>query len=768
MPFLLCLPALYCVAGSRSDAFTKNVQPFVAKNCYACHNDKARSGGLDLKSFQNTESVLGDRDHWEHVVEKLKAGEMPPKGIPRPDPADVIKVTNWIETEFARADKHMKPDAGRVTARRLNRVEYNNTVRDLLGINFRPAEDFPADDYGYGFDNIGDVLSLSPVLMEKYLAAAEKISKAAIFADALPKATVERQKNDTKDDEFETKRAFAFDADYEFRAGMTGRRDPQDMVFYVDGAALKTCPLSLDPDKPRLCEVQIHLRAGEHVLSTKLIRDDAMLATKPPEKPVPAGVNKNVNKKPPAVDPRIDYIEVRGPYKPSPPALSDAERRIFVCGHPRGGHNSECARVDLASIARLAYRRPVTLQEVDGLVRFVEMAQKDGDSFEQGMRIALDAMLVSPNFLFRIERDAKPDDPTEQHRVSDLELASRLSYFLWSSLPDEELLRTAERGQLHKSGVLTAQVRRMLQDPKAAALVDNFGGQWLELRNLDSVKPDPDKFPEFTAELRDAARQETKLFFKEVIREDRSILDFIDGKFSYLNEPLAQLYGIPGVTGKEFRRVDLTGDERSGVLTQASVLTVSSYPNRTSPVIRGKWILENILNAPPPPPPPNVPSLDEAGIGVKGTVRQQFEAHRADPTCASCHMRMDPLGFALENYDAIGRWRTHEGKFPIDASGTMPTGKTFNGPAELKAILKSNPEIFTRALTEKMLTYALGRGLERYDRPVVDAIARRVAENHYHFSTLIMETVKSMPFEMRRGEANRQTAIKPSRGGPSS
>lgn len=306
----------------------------------------------------------------------------------------------------------------------------------------------------------------------------------------------------------------------------------------------------------------------------------------------------------------------------------------------------------------------------------------------------------------------------------------------------------------------------MLQDPKSAALVENFGGQWLELRNLASVKPDPDKFPEFTPDLRDAMRQETTLFFNAVIREDRSILDFIDGHFTFVNAPLAKLYGIPGIEGKEFQRVNLTGNERGGVLTQASVLTVSSYPNRTSPVIRGKWVLENLLNAPPPPPPPNVPSLDESGIGINGTVRQQFEAHRADPVCASCHMRMDPIGFGLENYDAIGRWRTHEGKFPIDSSGIMPGGKPFAGPVELKAILKSNPGAFTRALTEKLLTYALGRGLERYDRPAVDLICKHVAENKYRFSSLIMGIVQSMPFEMRRGEANQQPATQISQRAP--
>ncbi|PYV07416.1 MAG: hypothetical protein DMG07_28970, partial [Acidobacteria bacterium] len=390
-----------------------------------------------------------------------------------------------------------------------------------------------------------------------------------------------------------------------------------------------------------------------------------------------------------------------------------------------------------------------------GLLRFVALAEHEGESFEKGIQLALQAVLVSPHFLFRIERDPEPNDPRAVHPIGEHELATRLSYFLWSSMPDDELSRIADEGRLRQPGVLDAQVRRMLLDPKAHALVENFAGQWLQIRNLDAVKPDPERFAGFDEELRAAMRRETELFFEVIVREDRSILDFIDGKFTFVNERLARHYGIAGVTGSEFRRVALKGPERSGVLTQASVLTVSSYANRTSPVLRGKWLLENFLNAPPPPPPPDVPNLKEEAIGSAASLREQLEKHRSNPTCASCHSRMDVLGFGLENYDAIGAWRAREGKFRVNASGTLPGGKRFRTPAELKAILKADREAFSQCLTEKMLTYALGRGLERYDSPVVEEIARRLAKREYRFSALVLEIVNSLPFQQRRGDRGR-------------
>ncbi len=749
----MCLVPCGCLAAATS--FEKTVEPFLKANCALCHNAKLKVGRLNLEGYRDQKAALKDREVWEKVVQKLRTGEMPPKGRPVPPPEQIATVTNWFEAQFARLDRSMKPDPGRVTARRLNRVEYNNTIRDLLGVDFKPAADFPADDSGYGFDNIGDVLSLSPVLMEKYLTAAEKIARKAIVADPPPKPTRERIEHlpaageESPAQDLTARHPFPVEGDYLVRGLVNGRHEALLITLWLDGKELKTFPVSTDDEAPRVGEMRLHIPAGEHEIRATLLHDD----TRPDALPDPDEDKAKDKKKKPGRDPFVDRFEINGPYNPHARPLTESHKRIFVCGHPPGQHKPECARLIVAALARRAYRRPVADEEINGLVRFVNMARKNSDSFEQGVRVALEAMLVSPHFLFRMERDPDPNNPAISHRVEDYELASRLSYFLWSSMPDEDLLRLAGERKLHKPDVLDAQVRRMLLDPKSVALVDNFAGQWLELRNLDSFKPDPDRFPNFDEDLRKAMRHETQLFFEAVIHEDRSILDFIDGKFTFLNERLAKHYGIPGVTGPEFRRVALTGDQRSGVLTQASVLAVSSYPTRTSPVLRGKWILANFLNDPPPPPPPGVANLNESAIGATSSLRQQLEQHRTNPACASCHTRMDPLGFGLENYDAVGHWRTQDGKFPIDSTGTLPGGKSFGTPEELKEILKADRDAFARCLTEKMLTYALGRGVERYDQPAVNLIYRRLAASDYRFSRLVLEIVKSLPFEERHGEA---------------
>ncbi len=749
---LLCLAPYLCLASDAS--FEKSIEPFLKSNCVTCHNSKLKVGGLSLDAYRDSKSALQDRELWEKVVQKLRTGQMPPKGMPVPPADQIASVTGWFETQFARLDRNMKPDPGRVTARRLNRVEYNNSIRDLVGVDFKPASDFPADDSGYGFDNIGDVLSLSPVLMEKYLAAAEKIARKAIVADPPPKPTRERiehfpakgEENPAQD--LTARHPFPVEGDYLVRGLVNGRHEALLITLWLDGKELKTFPVDTEDEAPRMGEMRLHIPAGEHELKAALLHDDTR-----PDAQIPDEENAKDKKKKPGREPFVDRFEINGPYNPHARPLTESHKRIFVCGHAPGQHRPECARLVVAALARRAYRRPVSDIEIGNLVRFVNLAQQNGDSFEQGVRVALEAILVSPHFLFRIENDPSPNNPALSHRIGDYDLASRLSYFLWSSMPDAELFRLAGENKLHKPEVIDAQVRRMLLDPKAVALVDNFAGQWLELRNLDSFKPDPDRFPNFDEDLRKAMRQETRLFFEAVIHEDRSILDFIDGKFTFLNERLAKHYGIPGVTGPEFRRVELTGDERSGILTQASILTVSSYPTRTSPVLRGKWILENFLNDPPPPPPPGTPNLNESAIGATSSLRQQLEQHRANPACATCHSRMDPLGFGLDNYDAVGHWRTQDGKFPIDSTGTLPGGKTFSTPAQMKEILKADRGAFARCLTEKMLTYALGRGVERYDRPAVNLISRRLAASDYRFSRLVLEIVKSLPFEERHGEA---------------
>ena len=743
-------------------SFTNTVQPFVTKNCVLCHNAKAKVGGLDLSAYHSEADVLKAPDIWEKIATRVRNHEMPPKGRPAPADADIAKVTAWIDSTVA------KPDPGRVTARRLNRVEYTNTVRDLLAVNFRAADSFPPDDFGYGFDNIGDVLSLSPVLMEKYLSAAQTIANRAIRTGPPLKPMM----NKILGGEFD----FPVEADYDIRAVVAGRKPdmfhPVQLLVRMDGKDYKTFTLSGANRNGRNFELRVHVPEGEHTLSAKFTLlpfdeqaqaeyaelkakiEKQLIDGRPDQKK--AAKQIDLSRDPATDNPirrglHIDSFEVRGPYNqeksPPPPSYG----KIFVCTTK----DDACAHQIVANLARHAFRRPVTDAEVDKIAGFIKLAQDHGDTFDQGVQVALEAILVSPDFLFRIEHDPAPNDPTVQHRISDYEMASRLSYFLWSSMPDDELLAAAANGTLHQPEILQAQVTRMMHDPKAAALVDNFAGQWLELRNLDSIKPDPEKFPEFDTELRAAMKKETQLFFKNIMDHDGSILDFLTAKYSFLNERLAKFYGVDGVTGDEFRKVDLAGTPRGGVLTQASVLTVSSYPNRTSVVIRGKWVLEDLLNAPPPPPPPDVPALDEKGLGVTVSLRQQMEIHRANPVCASCHTKMDPLGFGLENFNAIGKYRTMDGKFPIDASGTTPDGRNFKTAVELEQLIAAKPQSFAQCVTEKMLTFALGRGLEAYDQPAVQQIVTRLAAEDYRFSVLIEEIVKSMPFQMRRGDGGK-------------
>jgi hypothetical protein len=524
------------------------------------------------------------------------------------------------------------------TARRLNRYEYNATIRDLLAVPFAPAADFPVDDSGYGFDNIADALSLSPALMEKYLAAAEKIARAAIIPPTPPSPSVQR---------------FAA-SDFQFNVDFEG--DYNILIALRDGAPAPTFLIDGVPVETQGAEFSIHLGRGHLRL----------------------GVDP----------PRLRYVELRGPYHPTTPPPSESYRRVFRCGHAPGDHTLACARTNLADLARRAYRRPVTNEEVDGLMHFVAQ----GETIDEGMQLAVETILVSPRFLFRIEPAANLDD---------FQFASRLSYFLWSSLPDDELFQLAAQHRLRNPEVLHAQIHRMLLDPKSRALTENFAGQWLQTRNLDSLQPDPAKFPEFNNDLRRDMQQETRLFVQSILRGDRPISDFITANYSFLNERLAVFYGIPNVQGTQFRRVDLPpGSHRGGILTQASVLTVSSYPARTSPVIRGKWILQNLLDSAPPPPPPNVPTLDETSLGSTATIRQRLEQHRSNPACQGCHARMDTLGFDLENYDAIGHWRTHDGNLPVDSG---------DGPDVLKQHLIADQDRFARCLASKLMTYALGR-----------------------------------------------------------
>src|SRR5688572_16264335 len=742
----------------QTDDFNATVRPVLTETCAQCHNGRLLSGGLNIETITTAESLVQQRDVWEKVLRRLRAGDMPPAGAPRPPNERLDAVTAYIEGAFDRADASIPQDPGRVTARRLNRTEYTNTIRDLLGVRFRAEKYFPADDSGDGFDNIGDVLTVSPLLTERYLGAAERIARWAISTE-IPRQPVEadyraRDRKIRRVDRstIEAEHRVEFAGDYTVRIGLPGERPkangadaaPVTLGLWMNGALIASKTVETKPsglvyfDPYSEEELRVYLPEGDHVFRVGFI-DDAFVRTLPAADSYDRRKNKF-----------LDSMVFVSPFAST---TEKASRSKVLSCDPASGRR--CAERIVTDLANRAYRRPATRREIDALLRFVEIGSRGG-SAEQGIQLAIQAILMSPNFLFRIERDPNPRDPRAVHDLSPFELASRLSYFLWSSMPDDELMTLAASGRLGDRQVLDGQVSRMLQDPRAAAFAENFAGQWLETRNLDVVRPDPDAFKEWDAELRDAMRRETALFFEHVLRENRPVSDFLNANYTFLNERLAAHYGIAGVAGSEMRRVPLQTDRRGGVLSQGAVLTVSSYPSRTSPVIRGKYVLQNILGTPPEPPPGDIPPLEESAAGGALSVREQLERHRGSPACAACHRNMDPLGFGLENYDAIGRWRDQEGKFPVDATGTLPNGQRFRTPGEMRALLVSQLPQFSRTLAEKMMTYALGRGLQTFDRRAVDTIQRTVAADGYHFQTMVRQVVQSVPFRSRRGEEPRR------------
>jgi len=784
------------VASANDETFQKAVRPVLERHCVGCHSAKVSSAQLNLQSFQTHAAAAARPELWERIREKVSSGKMPPPGQARPPQADLDALQQWIDALPGIAKRPPSDDPGRITARRLNRVEYNNTIRDLLAVDVRPADEFPVDDSGYGFDNIGDVLSVSPMLMEKYMTAANRLSRLAVYGESYPaKPTVlARLLNRRSPDAHDVLSkgtylpyslrgamygtwAFPVDAEYEFRVRIanfrnaiepatptTPRRslaavprsltDEQRKAF--DDTTRNAAPprkllLSVD-GKPVMTEIVEGTGAfgysrGEFVVRVPVKAGQRSFRASYPELADLEDPRQNINP-----DMRrglfVDYLEIVGPYNPQA-APPESYRKVFACNHAPGTHQAACARRSIETLMERAYRRPPSATELEAKLRLAWLAQTEGDSIEESVRLALEAVLVSPHFLFRVEKDRATPGAV---RVTDLELASRLSYFLWASMPDAELLQSAKDGRLQQPGVLDAQVKRMMADPRAGNLVDNFAAQWLQLRNFGRTKPDTARFPTVDDELLDAMREETTRFVSAIIREDRSVLEFIDAPFTYLNGPLARHYSIPGISGEEFRRVPLDGKQRSGLLTQGAILTVSSYPTRTSPPVRGKWVLENLLGTAPPPPPADVPVLDESKLAGTQSMRERMELHRKDPSCAPCHVLMDPIGFGLEGYDATGAWRTHDGKAAIDTSGVLPDGKSFQGAEDLKKILRGQSEAFTRNLTEKLMTFALGRGLEGADAPVVDTIARQTAANGYRFSAIVSGIVQSRPFQMRRSE----------------
>jgi cytochrome c551/c552 len=760
--------ALTCLAVALFGAEQPPSPPRVLINqyCVGCHNQKVKTAGVSLQALDPA-NVSQDAAIWEKVLRKVSAGQMPPTGLPHPQVAASEFFTRWLGEELDHAAA-AHPNPGRPTIHRLNRAEYSNAIRDLLALDIKPGSKLPADDTGYGFDNIGDVLSLSPVLVERYMSVGRMVSRLAVGDPNLKPEVNE------------------FEAPRPGRTAVRNERVSDDLPFDSAGGMVIQYPFPVDAEyvfriktlsggvaPPQVHEVRTLVKAGIRTVGVTFLADNQVPEIIPafggpsPAAAAAAAVGRAGGRTLPAkmdlrldgarlqlfdtAAPRFGTFVVAGPYNITGPGDSPSREKIFVCKPASAKDENPCAQKILASLGRSAYRRPLTDADLKPLLAFYEVGRREGN-FDNGIEMALRALLVSPSFLFRVERDPPGSSAGSVYRVNDYELASRLSFFLWSSIPDDELLNLAEKGQLKDPAVLSAQVTRMLDDRRSSAFVSNFAGQWLFLRNLAQVKPDQDAFPKFDASLRQSFERETELFFQAVLRENRPVTDLLNANFTYLNQRLAEHYNIPNIYGSQFRRITLTDPSRGGLLGQGSILTVTSYPNRTSVVQRGKWVLENLLGTPPPPPPPDIPALEaHAKDGKLLTMRQQLEQHRANPTCASCHSRMDPIGFSLENYDGVGAWRTKEAGSAIDATGKMPDGTVFQGPSGLKNLLLSaHRDEFISTFTEKLMTYALGRGIEYYDRPAMRAIMRDAAKQNNSIPAIINSIVQSPHFQMRR------------------
>ena len=818
----------FAQAPSPSSASTANrpanLQPFFSANCFLCHNSQAKTAGLDLQSYVGKSSFLDDRITGEKILKKLQAGEMPPAGMPRPSDADLKNVIKQLQDAFETADASAAPDPGHIGPHRLNRAEYDNTVRDLLGVDIHAAQDFPQDDSAFGFDNMAETLSITPVLLQKYLAAAEKIANLAVYGPDLKPEPVRfdipvPRRMETTNVVKITKPAYystqnydttglsmpgsyhltykiPVTGEYDFKITGAGNRppgsEPTQCQFWIDGKLTQSFDvanvnLSGFERRPDSWDIRVKLPAGDHELVVAFPNEFDGLPPRyggpnPSKLPEPpphnflAAATEGIGNVAPTEDGKVETragkiaerelaiqrekeqalhptweglsvneLDIVGPYNYTKGPSQESQQKIFVCEE----HTPQCMRRIISNVATRAYRRPLAPSELAPLVTIADNAERRSNSFNRGVEVGLEAILVSSDFLFRIETPVTPGSGA-QH-ISDYALASRLSYFLWSTMPDAELMKQAAAGDLSKPEVLKAEVKRMLADAKSKSLYDNFASEWLETRLLESVVPDRDTFPDFDDYLRLSMQKETELFFTNIVRSDGSILDLIDGKYTFLNERLAAHYGIPGVKGAGFRKVDLSDTPRAGVLGQGGILTVSSYATRTSVVLRGKWVLENIYNDPPPPPPPNVPALKASEVGTSASLRKVMEAHRANPVCASCHRKMDPLGFGLENFDATGVWRDKDGSFPVDSSGQLPDGRTFQGPAGLRGTILADKDKFALAMTTKLMEYALGRGIETYDRPVILKITSSLPANDYRFSSIVLGIVNSYPFQMQKG-----------------
>ena len=756
--------------------------------CVACHNDRTRQAGLTLQAIdaERVGRIAGEVETWEKVVRKLRARAMPPPGRPRPAAGTYDAAASALEAALDRAAAD-NPNPGRPPIHRLNRVEYRNAIRDLLALDIDERALLPPDESGYGFDNIADVLAISPVLLDRYMAAAGKISRLALGDTAIRPAVetytvpyTRWQAGRMSEDlpfgsrgGLAVRHHFPLDGEYVIRLQLQraygnhirGLQEPNDIELRLDRARIGRFTVGGEGvrapwnavSRPTLyeqtadagLEVRLDVSAGTRLVSAAFI-DRAAVAEGVLE-PRPA-VSSLAYSRDRNAAMALDSIEIGGPYGGLTPADTPSRRRVFACYPAAAADEAGCAAEIVSSLTRRAFRRPVDEADTAPLLALYEEGRREG-GFERGIQLVVRGILIDPEFLFRIERDPSGIPPATAYPVSDLELASRLSFFLWSSLPDDELIDIAAAGRLREPGVLQAQIARLLGDPRADAFIDNFFGQWLLLRNMRTVAPDPDAFPDFDENLREAMQQETALFVDSQVRDDRSVLDLLRADFTFLNERLARHYGVANVYGNHFRRVNVAGRRRGGLLGQGSILTATSYPNRTSPTKRGLWVLENLLGAPPPPAPPEVPGLPDADHPRQDrrlSMRERMEIHRISPVCASCHVLMDPLGFSLENYDGIGAWRTTEDGAPIDVASRLPDGSRFAGPAGLRDLLLGADERFAETVAEKLLTYALGRGIEYYDAPAVRGIARGAAANDYRWSSMVLGVVESTPFQMRR------------------
>ncbi len=752
------------------------------KYCVTCHNERAKTAGLTLDNL-NLADVPSHAESWEKVIRKLRTGMMPPAGMPRPDHATSDGLASWLEREIDRAAAANPNPGTKAPFHRLNRAEYQNVIRDLLDLEVDVRDLLPPDDASYGFDNIGGVLKINQPLMERYLSAARRISRTAIgSADAPATSLTVRLRPDLPQfDRVEglpfgtrggtvVRHTFPLDADYEIKLqlGAGTAPGPRQLELNIDGERVRVFTITppvrgrgqaADPDyEPgdnASLVVRIPVKAGPREIAATFIRaagaveieGSRTLFRRP-------GPFHEGNQLMPVTEPFLSGMTITGPFNSRGAGDTPSRRRILVCQPATRGDEERCARTILTTLARRAFRRPVSDADVQPMLTFFNANRKEG--FDAGIELALRRLLVHPEFLFRIETPPQDLAPGRSYRVSDLELASRLSFFLWSSIPDEELLNAAVKGQLRNAEALDRQVRRMLADSRSEAFVANFAGQWLYLRNLEAIEPESFLFPDFEDSLRQAMRRETELFFQSILRENRSALDLLTADYTFVNERLARHYGMPNVYGSRFRRVMVADENRRGLLGQASILFATSRPNRTSPVLRGKWILQNILGVTPPDPPPNIPAFEEKSNVTQAvsSVRERLAKHRANPACASCHSMIDPPGFALENFDAIGRWRdVDESAQVVDTSGMLPDGTKFNGVGELRAALLNPPTRFATTLSEKLFTYALGRGLEYYDAPAVRKVVRDTADDDYRFASLIVEIVKSLPFQSNRKPA---------------